>query len=387
MNQFTQTPRVIECLEGLHQARNDTNSSPETKAKECGDHVEKIHEIFRLDATAPDETTAIIECAAGMVLSDAEGAAALVEAHFALHAPPVARAVSDIDDPRPATILSALKKGGAVLTAGEICVLSGEGGIGKSALAGEIALAVASGANEVKGLFDIGMAYQGKPVLWLTYEEAPGELAARLKERTKPVFLNDDHEAMSTAAERIHVLDMRGGWPLFGPVDGFSSRPDKLTGWPPMQSALNQLEGLALIVVDPVLAAYVGEQNDAAPVREFLGALATLAREHKAGVLALAHSRKSARDRHSTGTTDHHYDPGQVSGSTAWHDGVRGVLTFAFDKESNERVLAVAKANMGPAYIKCEAAPIRKTDRGWIIGFKGNGGWDGKNPGASTPFD
>ena len=58
---------------------------------------------------------------------------------------------------------------------------------------------------------------------------------------------------------------------------------------------------------------------------------------------------------------------------------MRGVLTFTFEKVDTEsysrRVLAVAKANMGPARIKCDTQPIRKADSRWIIGFEGKDDW------------
>ena len=314
-----------------------------------------------------------------MVRSKPDDAWTIVEDHFAQQAPPIAQPVSAIDDPRPVPILSALKKDGAVLTAGEICLLSGAGGVGKSALAGEIAMAVAGGSTTVPGLFDIGASYQRKSVLWLTYEEARGELTARLKERGK----KKDGDQLRDGLKKIHVLDMRagaGGWPLFGPpIERSYSPPDRLRGWTPMETEADKLgDDLGLIVIDPVLAAYVGEQNDTTAVRAFLGALATLARKYEAGVLALAHSRKASRNKEPDP-----YDPGQVSGSSAWHDGVRGVLTFTFEKVDQEPyqrwVLAVAKANMGPARIECDTQPICKADSGWIVGFKGKDDWSSKD--------
>ena len=112
---------------------------------------------------------------------------------------------------------------------------------------------------------------------------------------------------------------MRGGWPLFGPAaDGrsgafYHARPEQLIGWEPMEAAVGGLEP-RLIVIDPVLAAYVGEPNSAPPVREFLGALASLAREHSAGVLVLTHSTKAAHSQRG-GIKPDPFEPGQVAGS------------------------------------------------------------------------
>ena len=369
---MSMTPKQ-QTIEFLEKGAHATEREPYSKA---------IISLLK-PVAPPDEAVAVIERAFDMVQSNPDDAWTILEEHFAQHAPPVAQPVSAIEDPRPVSILSALKKNGAVLTAGEVCLLSGAGGIGKSALAGEIAMAVAGGSTTVPGLFNIGTSYQCKSVLWLTYEEARGELTERLKERCT----EQDGDQLRDGLNKIHVLDMRaaGGWPLFGPSTESNSYspPGRLRGWAPMATEADKLgDDLGLIVIDPVLSAYIGEQNDTTAVRAFLGELATLARKYEAGVLALAHSRKASRHRDPDP-----YDPGQVSGSSAWHDGVRGVLTFTFEKVETEsysrRVLAVAKANMGPARIECDTQPISK-DSGWIVGFKGKDDWSSKD-GADKP--
>ena len=275
--------------------------------------------------------------------------------------------------PRPETLLAASGRDGAVLSIGEICLLAGAGGVGKSALAGEVALAVAAPAafddrrkRDAGGLLDI---HGGSgPVLWLAYEEAPGEIGARL------AALADATECKEALAA-VHILDMRG-WPLFGPGERhgasglYSARPEPLDGWQAMAEAAAAKEP-RLIVVDPLLAAYVGEGNAVAPVREFLAALSGLARERNTGVLALAHSTKAARG--SRKVKPDPFDPGQIAGSAAWHDGVRGALVLDCEDDPQagpQRRLAVTKANMGPARILCSAIPRRKGDGSdWIVGF------------------
>ena len=279
--------------------------------------------------------------------------------------------------PRPPRLLSASGKDGAVLSVGEICLLAGAGGVGKSALAGEIALAAADpgnpedrGQRNAGGLLDI---YGGPgPVLWLAWEETPGEIGARL---AALAGATDRAGAM----EAVHILDMRG-WPLYGPGERhgaaglYSARPEPLAGWQTMAGAF-AATAPRLVVLDPMLAAYVGEGNAVAPVREFLAALAGLARESNAGVLALAHSTKASRRDKDP------FDPGQIAGSAAWHDGVRGALVLDYEDDPQagpQRRLAVTKANMGPARILRTAIPRRKGGgNDWIIGFHaGEDGWD-----------
>lgn len=288
--------------------------------------------------------------------------------------------------PRPPRLLSAANRNGAILSIGETCLLAGAGGVGKSALAGEIALAVADPAGEhgrrtAGELLDI---HGGPgPVLWLAYEEAPGEIGARLAALANATMRDD-------APAAVHILDMRG-WPLYGPGERhgatglYSARPEPLDGWQAMTEAAAAWEP-RLIVIDPTLSAYVGEGNAVPPVREFLAALAALARQSNAGVLALAHSTKAARGGRNTKPDP--FDPGQIAGSAAWHDGVRGALVLDYEEDTQAdpdrqlRRLAVTKANMGPARILCPAIPRRRGGGSdWILGFHS----DPRGPGWHAP--
>ena len=107
------------------------------------------------------------------------------------------RPAIEINDPLPDTILRLAGKTGAVLSVGQICVLSGEGGVAKSALACEIALSIAAAGHGAfplgtdgneDGLSD-GLAQlpgglfhgRGGEVMMLTYEDPPSRHGWRLK--------------------------------------------------------------------------------------------------------------------------------------------------------------------------------------------------------------
>ena len=231
---------------------------------------------------------------------------------------------------RPAPILTAAGKSGAVLTVGNVCLLSGEGGIAKSALALSLAAGIAElGEHErgqVCGLFE----GPGGPALLATFEDHPTETAWRA--RCLIGQLTTGRISHDRTLSRVHVLDLAGR-PLFGPKDDggrYNERPGRLAGWWDLWSEARRIKP-RLIVIDPALAAYVGEANAAAPVREFLTALATEAAELNTGVLLLAHSNKAARSSNSRKPKPQDLlDPGHVGGSTAWTDGVRGVLAMAW---------------------------------------------------------
>ena len=57
------------------------------------------------------------------------------------------------------------------------------------------------------------------------------------------------------------------------------------------------------------------------------------------------------------------------------------ILSAAGD---TSRVLAIAKANMGPARIQCVARLVRATSSGWILGFKAGDTWHDRK-GDDTP--
>ena len=82
---------------------------------------------------------------------------------------------------RPEPILTAAGKRGSVLTVGNVCLLSGEGGIAKSALALGLAVGIAQLGDhergEICGLFE-GM---GGPALLATFEDHPTETRWRAR--------------------------------------------------------------------------------------------------------------------------------------------------------------------------------------------------------------
>ena len=236
--------------------------------------------------------------------------------------------------------------------------------------------------GQVCGLFE-GM---GGPALLATFEDHPTVTAWRA--RCLIGTLTNDAISQQQTLRRVHVLDLAGR-ALFGPRDDggrYNERPGRLAGWWHLWSEARRIKP-RLIVIDPALAAYVGESNAAAPVREFLTALATEATELNTGVLLLAHSNKAARrPGNQTPKPEDRLDPGQVDGSTAWTDGVRGVLAMAWkpkDKDAGggERVLTITKANYGPARLTCDLDAIRQDtkaqDKGAIVGFRSYPrGWD-----------
>ena len=291
-------------------------------------------------------------------------------------APRRAVPVPEVSGQRPDRLLSVARKKGALLSVGGVLVLAGEGGIAKSPLALSIALAMAAHQNNIYGDLHGGLFEGiGGPALVASYEDWPAVSADRLRKLAAMWWSDTETDIGTTALERVHVMDMAGR-PLFGPASTdsgialYNARPDRMPGWDDLWGEVKRV-GARVVVIDPALSAYVSDANNAAPVRDFMGALAAQAIPLRCGVVLVAHSRKEARN---SGKYDP-FNPGNVAGSTHWTDAARGVLTLTWeaDMEAGTRVLAVSKANYGPARILTAVDPVRSS-HGEIVGFTG-GPW------------
>ena len=280
------------------------------------DHEAATREVARMShAAAAAEITAELAVAAGVNL-DADGKAnlakPLTDARARVKATDGVRRKVDrarpgqtrravpvpaIKGDRPARLLSIADHGGALLSVGGVAVLAGEGGVAKTPLALSVALGMAAQRLPFGDLHGGLFAGAGGPVLLASYEDWPAVTADRLRKLAAHESWPDGADA---ALARVHVLEMSGR-PLFGPAargDGdagfYNARPEPLAGWADLWNEVART-GARLVVVDPALSAFVGQSNDAAPVREFLTALAGEAAKHGAGVLLIAHSNKTAR--------------------------------------------------------------------------------------------
>lgn len=224
----------------------------------------------------------------------------------------------------------------AVLSIGEIAILSSAGGLGKSTITLEIASAAVRITKSSYGAA-CGLRVAAGPVVVVSYEDSPVRIADRLAWT--------DHDQPG-----IHL------WPDPMPlwVADVERRGDSRPGscWDRLWRAVKETHA-QLVVIDPVSAALADvSTTEPGPVRAFLRELSREAAPNKAagwagcGVLLVAHDTKSARDAIRRGD-----DPGAgvVAGSAAWYDGARGVLALMRDPRegSEDRLLECVKANYG----------------------------------------
>lgn len=301
--------------------------------------------------------------------------------------PRLAVSISDIKPEYPNPVLAATGNGnGAVLTAGNVGLLAGEGGIAKSALTISLALSYAyaglSDTDNPKMKQLTGAIFEGTGgrVMMVNYEDTPGTLSAKMQK------LSTYWQIPEQARENVFVQNLIGK-PLYTTTKGLT-RLDPTTdigayfiddGWEQLWREIDRITP-SLVIIDPCLSAFTGNQNDPGEVRYFLMSIAERAQfsGYDMGVLMVAHSNKDARGK----DTDP-YEPGKVSGTTQWIDSVRGVMTIDWhpDKENrpSDRILRIPKANLGRSRICLQMDTIR-ADSGEILGFETVDRWADKEP-------
>ena len=242
-----------------------------------------------------------------------------------------------------------------------LSVLTGAGGAGKSRIALQLAVAVATGAERfiqtesgaamLKGPKAPDLLAAG-PVVFAAWETRllawQNRLAAVCGRGT------DRAERIRQLSGQLHYVNMRPEGGLWGAAQG--AHTSTTGSWLDGGYALLDYAAAAqarLLIIDPLAAAFVQNENDRALVRAFLSALDQWAEDYNCAVLIISHPPKG--------------DSAQ-SGSTDWRNGVQAVWTLETAKVKDgdekgklvpapggERILQVDKLNEGappkPVYL------------------------------------
>lgn len=208
-----------------------------------------------------------------------------------------------------------------------VTLFSGDGGTGKSLLALQLAVSVATGGAW------IGKGVRDGSVIFISAEDDDDELHRRLSDILRS-------ERQDFDALRGLTLRSLAGEDALLAVDSQVAL---------MQTELfkeldrrAEDEAPALIVIDTLADVYPANENDRAKVRQFIGILRGLALKRQCAVLLLGHPSLTGL---SSGTGS--------SGSTAWNNSVRSRLYLSritdggFEADPDRRVLTTMKANYG----------------------------------------
>lgn len=211
---------------------------------------------------------------------------------------------------------------------GTVTMLSGDGGVGKSLLALQLAVAVATGRRWV------GQPTSAGRSLFISAEDDRDEIHRRLCDvaRGAGVDLADLH--------RLTVRSLAGEDALLAGLT-----PEKLLHPSALHDELDRRiaqDRPALVVLDTLADLFPGNENDRAQARQFIGILRGLAIRHDCAVLLLAHPSLSGLNSGSGS-----------SGSTGWNNSVRSRLYFervtdeGHEADPDLRVMRTMKANYG----------------------------------------
>ncbi|GAB2621345.1 AAA family ATPase [Novilysobacter erysipheiresistens] len=197
------------------------------------------------------------------------------------------------------------------LARGMLGLLAGDGGTGKTTLALTIAAAITTGGK----LPDGTKASRGSVIMW-TGEDAIAEvLVPRLIEAGADL-------------DRVHFVASTGEGQFFDPA----------TDMPALEQQTQRAGDVALVIVDPIVSAIVGDSHKNAEVRRGLQPLMTLAANTGAAVIGITHYAKGTAGRK---TND------RVIGSVAFSAVARVVLATVMGADGECRLVR-SKSNIGP---------------------------------------
>ena len=231
-----------------------------------------------------------------------------------------------------------------------VTMLGGDGGVGKSLLALQLAAATSRGTDWAGTLPTPG------PVLYISAEDDLDELHRRLAD-----IAAASGEDLAVFTD-LHLLPLAGLEAVLGAADG----KGLISATPLLHAVTAKVVELRprLLVVDNLADAFAGNENSRPEARQFVGILRGIAIKHELAVVLISHPSLTGLSS-GTGT----------SGSTAWSNSVRSRLYLDRAKaESGEepdpalRVLRLLKANYAPTgteiKLKWEAGRFRLDDIG-----------------------
>lgn len=218
-----------------------------------------------------------------------------------------------------------------IVPEGNVTLLAGDGGEGKTLLVMQLLVACALGKTW------LGNSVRPCKTLGVFCEDDGDELHRRIGDILRhydATFADlENLTLLSRVGEDNQLVSFADQWNEGEPT-GFYTRVQEL--------AIST--GAELIVLDSLHDLFAGNENSRSHARQFIGELRTIAMQTRGAVLLTAHPSLSGR---SSGTGE--------AGSTAWNNAVRSRLYLSSprqedgaDRDRSSRRLATKKANYGP---------------------------------------
>lgn len=204
------------------------------------------------------------------------------------------------------------------LATGKLHILAGQPGTGKTTVSLALAAAVTVGGSFPGG----AKCSRGRVLFWSSEDDPTDTIIPRLL-------------ASGGDASNFYVID---GTRLAGRMQAFE--PSRDIGR--LRRSIDEIGGVALLVIDPMVTAVKGDSHSNTDVRRGLQPLVDLAAACGCAVLGISHFSKGGQG----------FDPAQrVVGSVAFSAMARVVLACAKVKGlegESKRILARSKSNIGP---------------------------------------
>ena len=315
----------------------------------------------------------------------ASEALAVLEAHFKKHGPPEPDPC--FEDGAPRGLVHTTEQWSQLPEArkwvvsppwgpaGCVVYFTGRGAAGKSHMAMQLAMAIASGKSEMIPVASddsrapqVSQQAQGRTVVYVGWEHT---IQDALRSRNGITACGGpEPELFEDRLRFVSALDAGLG-PLWAPAEDGSRhvatrarptpRAEQLFAW------MRTIPDLALVILDPVASVYASDENSRALVREFLDGLTHFAVSHPAQpmILLIGHPAKAAAGE----ATDY-------SGVTDWRNAPRALWTIKTRKapglkkpgegETDRYVcLSLDKANFGPHPVHIPLASKVGSDGEW----------------------
>lgn len=213
----------------------------------------------------------------------------------------------------------------ARIPCGDLTILAGNGGSGKTEIVTQLLVHVAAGLGDW-----LGCTVESGAALFLSCEEPEHNIRDRVERIAKHRCI-DPHSLTD-----LHLLfpDLESTWLVHAGSDGRLSRApllDWLEGW-------IREHRPRLVVIDSIAAVFDGEAIARRQVRAFLAMLRKIAREHDVAIVMLDHpSVRGMAD--GSGTAN----------SVDWRNSVRSMLHLSDPEkeDQDQRTLTVTKSNYG----------------------------------------